>query len=327
MKIYHITEAPRIAPTFGKMPPASNSGPTVSSTATASGPLKGQSLKLNGVSYQFRGAKWIVTDTSEFKGKNPPNKGSFADGNAKELLNQKSAKLNGGGGASKADAPKADTKVDAPKADADAPKGSTKLGKLGKGAIGTAKAGVRKVVVSAPGAALVSGSVLAFINFLEVKSLLENYSKALDQANGVVTDKSVMYTKRELMQGIIEGTTSVFTAAASGAISVAAFSRGLALIPFTGWIASIIVGSISGIAAYVITRLAKDAAFLKSIAEFLMRKIDSKLILQYSEGTNENTAGAENNIKQVMKAAIKSDPKMMAAFKQAKANKAKSTAS
>ena len=319
MKVYHITEAGRTEPPLGGLGDrTTNRGPSVSSPATASGPLKGQSIKLNGVSYQFKGNAWVVTDTSEFKGRNPPKKGQLADRNAKELLNQKSAKLNGGGGA-----PKADVNT-TPKADADAPKGSTKLG---KGAIGKTVAGVRKVVVSAPGAALVSGSVLAFINFLEVKSLLENYSKALDQANGVVTDKSVMYTKRELMRGIIEGTTSVFTAAASGAMTAAAFSRGLALIPFTGWIASIIVGSISGIAAYVITRLAKDAAFLKSIAEFMMRKIDSKLILQYSEGTNENTAGAENNIKQVMKAAIKSDPKMMAAFKQAKANKAKSTAS
>ena len=319
MKVYHITEAGRNEPPLGGLGDrTTNRGPSVSSTATASGPIRGQSLKLNGVSYQFKGNAWVVTDTSEFKGKNPPKKGQLADRNAKSLLNQQAAKLNGVG-----TAPKADVNT-TPKADADAPKGSTKLG---KGAIGKTVAGVRKVVVSAPGAALVSGSVLAFINFLEVKSLLEDYSKALDQANGVVTDKSVMYTKRELMRGIIEGTTSVFTAAASGAMTAAAFSRGLAFIPFTGWIASIIVGSISGIAAYVITRLAKDAAFLKSIAEFLMRKIDSKLILQYSEGTNENTAGAENNIKQVMKAAIKSDPKMMAAFKQAKANKAKSTAS
>ena len=314
MKVYHITEAGRTEPPLGGLGDrTTNRGPSVSSPATASGPLKGQSIKLNGVSYQFKGNAWVVTDTSEFKGKNPPKKGQLADRNAKSLLNQQAAKLNGVG-----TAPKADVNT-TPKADADAPKGSTKLGKLG--------AGVKKVVVSAKGAALVSGSVLAFINFLEVKSLLEDYGKALDQANGVVTDKSVMYTKRELMRGIIEGTTSVFTAAASGAMTAAAFSRGLALIPFTGWIASIIVGSISGIAAYVITRLAKDAAFLKSIAEFMMRKIDSKLILQYSEGTNENTAGAENNIKQVMKAAIKSDPKMMAAFKQAKANKAKSTAS
>ena len=320
MKVYHITEAGRTEPPLGGLgDKTTNRGPSVSSPATASGPLKGQSIKLNGVSYQFKGNAWVVTDTSEFKGRNPPKKGQLADRNAKELLNQKSAKLNGGGGA-----PKADVNT-TPKADADAPKGSTKLGKLGKGAIGTAKVAVKSLNLGA--AALVGGSVLAFINFLEVKSLLENYSKALDQANGVVTDKSVMYTKRELMRGIIEGTTSVFTAAASGAMTAAAFSRGLALIPFTGWIASIIVGSISGIAAYVITRLAKDAAFLKSIAEFMMRKIDSKLILQYSEGTNENTAGAENNIKQVMKAAIKSDPKMMAAFKQAKANKAKSTAS
>jgi len=320
MKVYHITEAGRNEPPLGGLGDrTTNRGPSVSSTATASGPLRGQSLKLNGVSYQFKGNAWVVTDTSEFKGKNPPKKGQLADRNAKSLLNQQAAKLNGVG-----TAPKADVNT-TPKADADAPKGSTKLGKLGKGAIGTAKVAVKSLNLGA--AALVGGSVLAFINFLEVKSLLEDYGKALDQANGDVTATPVIYMKQELMRGIIEGTTSVFTAAASGAMTAAAFSRGLALIPFTGWIASIIVGSISGIAAYVITRLAKDAAFLKSIAEFMMRKIDSKLILQYSEGTNENTAGAENNIKQVMKAAIKSDPKMMAAFKQAKANKAKSTAS
>ena len=320
MKVYHITEAGRNEPPLGGLGDrTTNRGPSVSSTATASGPIRGQSLKLNGVSYQFKGNAWVVTDTSEFKGKNPPKKGQLADRNAKSLLNQQAAKLNGVG-----TAPKADVNT-TPKADADAPKGSTKLGKLGKGAIGTAKVAVKSLNLGA--AALVGGSVLAFINFLEVKSLLEDYGKALDQANGDVTATPVIYMKQELMRGIIEGTTSVFTAAASGAMTAAAFSRGLAFIPFTGWIASLIVGSISGIAAYVITRLAKDAAFLKSIAEFMMRKIDSKLILQYSEGTNENTAGAENNIKQVMKAAIKSDPKMMAAFKQAKANKAKSTAS
>ena len=125
----------------------------------------------------------------------------------------------------------------------------------------------------------------------------------------------------------MEGTTSVFIAASTGAMTAMTLSRGLAFIPFTGWIAALIAGTVTGIAAYVLTRLAKDAAFLKSIAEFMMRKIDSKLILQYSEGTIENTAGSKNDIKQAMKAAIKSDPKMMAAFKQAKANKAKSTAS
>ena len=321
MKVYHITEAGRTEPPLGGLGDrTTNRGPSVSSPATASGPLKGQSIKLNGVSYQFKGNAWVVTDTSEFKGKNPPKKGQLADRNAKSLLNQQAAKLNGGGGASKADAPKADTKVDAPKADADAPKGSkwAKVKSVGKTAL---------KVGSVSAAAVVGSSILAFINFLEVKSLLEDYGKALDQANGVVTDKSVMYTKRELMRGIMEGTTSVFIAASTGAITAMTLSRGLVFIPFTGWIAALIGGTVTGIAAYVLTRLAKDAAFLKSIAEFMMRKIDSKLILQYSEGTIENTAGSKNDIKQAMKAAIKSDPKMMAAFKQAKANKAKSTAS
>ena len=134
MKVYHITEAGRTEPPLGGLGDrTTNRGPSVSSPATASGPLKGQSIKLNGVSYQFKGNAWVVTDTSEFKGRNPPKKGQLADRNAKELLNQKSAKLNGGGGA-----PKADVNT-TPKADADAPKGSTKLGKLG--------AGVKKVVV------------------------------------------------------------------------------------------------------------------------------------------------------------------------------------
>ena len=118
MKVYHITEAGRTEPPLGGLGDrTTNRGPSVSSPATASGPLKGQSIKLNGVSYQFKGNAWVVTDTSEFKGRNPPKKGQLADRNAKELLNQKSAKLNGGGAAPKADAPKADApKADAPKA-------------------------------------------------------------------------------------------------------------------------------------------------------------------------------------------------------------------
>ena len=142
MKVYHITEAGRTEPPLGGLGDrTTNRGPSVSSPATASGPLKGQSLKLNGVSYQFKGNAWVVTDTSEFKGKNPPKKGQLADRNAKELLNQKSAKLNGGGAAPKADAPKADeikpkaddTKTKAPKAKAGFIKKFTKF--IGKGSL------------------------------------------------------------------------------------------------------------------------------------------------------------------------------------------------
>ena len=83
MKVYHITEAGRTEPPLGGLGDrTTNRGPSVSSPATASGPLKGQSIKLNGVSYQFKGNAWVVTDTSEFKGRNPPKKGQLADRNA-----------------------------------------------------------------------------------------------------------------------------------------------------------------------------------------------------------------------------------------------------
>ena len=113
MKVHHITEAPRIEPKIG----GTGAG-TAPSGNTGGAPLKGQSLKLNGVTYQWKGAAWAVTDTSEFKGRNPPNLNSLADNNAKELLNQKAAKVNGGSARTTTpNAGSADPKADAPKAD------------------------------------------------------------------------------------------------------------------------------------------------------------------------------------------------------------------
>lgn len=111
MKVHHITEAPKTSVGDRKEPKLNiGSGSTTSSDGK---PLKGQSLKLNGVNYQWKGANWIVTDTSEFKGKNPPKKGAIADRNARALLNQQAAKVNG----VKVSAPKVDApKVTAPKA-------------------------------------------------------------------------------------------------------------------------------------------------------------------------------------------------------------------
>ena len=100
MKVHQITEAPKTKIGDRKEPklfPDSSDGK----------PLKGQSLKLNGVNYQWKGANWIVTDTSEFKGKNPPKKGAIADRNARALLNQQAASLNGGSTPKKVDPPKA----------------------------------------------------------------------------------------------------------------------------------------------------------------------------------------------------------------------------
>lgn len=105
MKVHQITEAPKTNVGDRKEPSFTSSS---TSTAVDGKPLKGQSLKLNGVNYQWKGANWIVTDTSDFKGKNPPKKGAIADRNAKALLNQQAAKVNG----VKVDAPKADVPSD-----------------------------------------------------------------------------------------------------------------------------------------------------------------------------------------------------------------------
>ena len=105
MKVHHITEAPKTSP-GDRIEPKLNIG-SGSTTSSDGKPLKGQSLKLNGVNYQWKGANWIVTDTSEFKGKNPPKKGAIADRNARALLNQQAASLNGGSTPKKVDPPKA----------------------------------------------------------------------------------------------------------------------------------------------------------------------------------------------------------------------------
>lgn len=114
MKVHQITEAPKI--TVGDRKEPSLDG--AKTTPSDGKPLKGQSLKLNGVNYQWKGGNWIVTDTSDFKGKNPPKKGAIADRNAKTLLNQQAAKVNGVKvSAPKVDAPSGNTtKVTAPKA-------------------------------------------------------------------------------------------------------------------------------------------------------------------------------------------------------------------
>lgn len=114
MKIHQITEAPKINVGDRKEPKFDGAKTTPSDGK----PLKGQSLKLNGVNYQWKGANWIVTDTSDFKGKNPPKKGAIADRNARALLNQQAAKVNGVKvSAPKVDAPSGNTtKVTAPKA-------------------------------------------------------------------------------------------------------------------------------------------------------------------------------------------------------------------
>ena len=334
MKVYHITEAGRTEPPLGGLGDrTTNRGPSVSSPATASGPLKGQSIKLNGVSYQFKGNAWVVTDTSEFKGRNPPKKGQLADRNAKELLNQKSAKLNGGGGASKADAPKVDPKVD-PKADApkaDAPKAKPGLIKRGAGMLGRG---------------FLKGALGPLITATTVSGYCEVYYKRIAQLveEGVEVKKSDAQLS-EIRIKMVEGIVGDFAAMAiiiaggarAGMAILRAFSSAALLAPGAGWVAAAISGAVylgTGVLISVATKFLTSRQFAVPLIDWfidnwLTNKLLHELALDYAKISGKPYAyavesisleedAAASNLRAASKQLVSGDKEIQAALKKAK---------
>ena len=183
MKVHQITEAPKTNVGDRKEPSFTSSS---TSTSADGKPLKGQSLKLNGVNYQWKGANWIVTDTSEFKGKNPPKKGAIADRNARALLNQQAASLNGGSTPKKVDPPKAvPSNIDG--GGEDEAKSKLKADKKAKvKEDGWIKSIWNKIKNSKLGRILgwllsrpVAAAVMAALNFAQLEDALDAYLRAL----------------------------------------------------------------------------------------------------------------------------------------------------
>ena len=327
MKVYHITEAGRTEPPLGGLGDrTTNRGPSVSSPATASGPLKGQSIKLNGVSYQFKGNAWVVTDTSEFKGRNPPKKGQLADRNAKELLNQKSAKLNGGGAAPKADAPKAD----APKADA--PKAKPGLFKRGAGMLSRG---------------LLKGSLGPLITATTVSGYCEVYYKRIAQMveEGVEVkkdDEALSNIRIKMVEGIVGdfAATAVIIAggARAGMAVLRAFSSAALLAPGAGWVAAAISGAVylgTGVLISVATKFLTSRQFAVPLIDWfidnwLTNKLLHELALDYAKISGkpyayavesislEEDAAAASNLRAASKQLVSGDKEIQAALKKAK---------
>ena len=327
MKVYHITEAGRTEPPLGGLGDrTTNRGPSVSSPATASGPLKGQSIKLNGVSYQFKGNAWVVTDTSEFKGRNPPKKGQLADRNAKELLNQKSAKLNGGGAAPKADAPKAD----APKADA--PKAKPGLFKRGAGMLSRG---------------LLKGSLGPLITATTVSGYCEVYYKRIAQMveEGVEVkkdDEALSNIRIKMVEGIVGdfAATAIIIAggARAGMAILRAFSSAALLAPGAGWVAAAISGAVylgTGVLISVATKFLTSRQFAVPLIDWfidnwLTNKLLHELALDYAKISGkpyayavesislEEDAAAASNLRAASKQLVSGDKEIQAALKKAK---------
>ena len=326
MKVYHITEAGRTEPPLGGLGDrTTNRGPSVSSPATASGPLKGQSIKLNGVSYQFKGNAWVVTDTSEFKGRNPPKKGQLADRNAKELLNQKSAKLNGGGAAPKADAPKAD----APKADA--PKAKPGLLKRGAGMLSRG---------------FLKGALGPLITATTVSGYCEVYYKRIAQLveEGVEVKKSDAQLS-EIRIKMVEGIVGDFAATAviiaggarAGMAVLRAFSSAALLAPGAGWVAAAISGAVylgTGVLISVATKFLTSRQFAVPLIDWfidnwLTNKLLHELALDYAKISGKPYAyavesisleedAAASNLRAASKQLVSGDKEIQAALNKAK---------
>ena len=326
MKVYHITEAGRNEPPLGGLGDrTTNRGPSVSSTATASGPLRGQSLKLNGVSYQFKGNAWVVTDTSEFKGRNPPKKGQLADRNAKELLNQKSAKLNGGGAAPKADAPKAD----APKADA--PKAKPGLLKRGAGMLSRG---------------FLKGALGPLITATTVSGYCEVYYKRIAQLveEGVEVkkdDEELSNIRIKMVEGIVGDFAAMAIIIAGGARAgmavLRAFSSAALLAPGAGWVAAAISGAVylgTGVLISVATKFLTSRQFAVPLIDWfidnwLTNKLLHELALDYAKISGKPYAyavesisleedAAASNLRAASKQLVSGDKEIQAALKKAK---------
>ncbi len=315
MKVHHITEAPRIEPPRIGGTVTAPSGPTVSS---GSKPVTG----ITGTKAAFANKNGGVskgTVVGPAKNGNP-NQVSFKDSKGKtfnvsikKLLDPKKlTPLNIGLGTStttatpKADAPKADLKAD-PKADA--PKADGKKGKA------RFKAGWKTFGV-------LGGIISAGLLGQEIVESGGEYAEAIDKHNGDTSHPDVQKARQYLANVCADAVVQVFLSIASGAIAGSIASRALAVIPGAGWIAALIAGGATTIISYAASKAAKGQAFIDGIANWMMRNIDDDLLRNLTDDVSTGASSEKAQAKDAMKDLILNDPKMMQAFKKAKATKA-----
>jgi hypothetical protein len=321
MKIHQITEAPRIEPKIGGIGTGTApSGPTLSAPS-GSKPITG----ITGTKAAFANKNGGVskgTIVGPAKNGNP-NQVSFKDSKGKtfnvsikKLLDPKKlTPLNIGLGTStttaapKADAPKpkltgdpkADLKTDPkPETDSQKPKAKFKMGWKSFGAFG----------------AIISAGLLG----QEIIESSGEYAEAIDRHNGDTSHPDVQKARQYLANVCADAVVQLFLSIASGAVAGSIASRALVGIPGAGWIAAILAGGATTIVSYAASKAAKGEAFIDSIARWMMRNIDDDLLRNL---TDDVSAGSEKaQAKDAMKDLILNDPKMMQAFKKAKAIKA-----
>jgi hypothetical protein len=320
MKIHQITEAPRIEPKIGGIGTrTAPSGPTLSAPS-GSKPVTG----ITGTKAAFANKNGGVSKGTVVgpAANGNPNQVSFKDSKGKtfnvsikKLLDPKKlTPLNIGLGTStttaapKADAPKADPKPDAlkadpkPETDSKKPKAKFKMGWKTFGAFG----------------AIISAGLLG----QEIIESSGEYAEAIDRHNGDTSHPDVQKARQYLANVCADAVVQLFLSIASGALAGSIASRALVGIPGAGWIAAILAGGATTIVSYAASKAAKGEAFIDSIARWMMRNIDDDLLRNLTDDVSTGASSEKAQAKDAMKDLILNDPKMMQAFKKAKATKA-----
>jgi hypothetical protein len=304
MKVHHITEAPRIEPKIGGI--GTRTAPSGPKLSSGSGPSLPKSVDIKAGILDPKGNKiFNVVDQNGKVLKRFTGPSAEADANthrdnlkkqikaAKPVKISSQPKLTGD--------PKADLKAD-PKPDADSqkPKAKFKMGWKTFGAFG----------------AIISAGLLG----QEIIESSGEYAEAIDRHNGDTSHPDVQKARQYLANVCADAVVQLFLSIASGAVAGSIASRALVGIPGAGWIAAILAGGATTIVSYAASKAAKGEAFIDSIARWMMRNIDDDLLRNL---TDDVSAGSEKaQAKDAMKDLILNDPKMMQAFKKAKAIKA-----
>ena len=304
MKVHHITEAPRIEPKIGGI--GTRTAPSGPKLSSGSGPSLPKSVDIKAGILDPKGNKTFnVVDQNGKVLKRFTGPSAEADANthrdnlkkqikaAKPVKISSQPKLTGD--------PKADLKAD-PKPDADSqkPKAKFKMGWKSFGAFG----------------AIISAGLLG----QEIIESSGEYAEAIDRHNGDTSHPDVQKARQYLANVCADAVVQLFLSIASGALAGSIATRALVGIPGAGWIAAILAGGATTIVSYAASKAAKGEAFIDSIARWMMRNIDDDLLRNL---TDDVSAGSEKaQAKDAMKDLILNDPKMMQAFKKAKATKA-----
>jgi hypothetical protein len=348
MKIHHITEAPRIEPNANtrdmlRALGGSNSEPKVSTSPKLTGVTGTKAAFANKNGGVSKGT--IVGPAANGN----PNQVSFKDSkgktfnvSVKKLLDPKKlTPLNINSGTSTSttktatksfSADPSDRAGTAPKTDT-TPKSTAPLSKRDQKRADWNK----KSALSKGGSVLkkmgkwggIMGVLSTITGIMDVADRADNYVKVLDRHDGNIANPKVITARAAVHDAFTGAIIALMGSIATGAVAAGAATRILVVFPGLGWLIPLLAGGVGWLIGHAFNALAKDAALVNSLSEFAITRLTDEWIETIGESSvnEDNATAAKTEIKSNMLNLIKSDPKMMKAFKIAKQQKAKSTAS